>query len=217
MTEREFKERLSRRAKRAKLLVPDDLQRQLYVYLELLARWNTKINLTALPLNPAADESVDRLLIEPLAAARFMGEHVRNWVDLGSGGGSPAIPLKIACPAARLTMVESKARKAAFLREAIRTIPLDGASVENIRFEELSSRPQHRAAFDLITVRAVKLDVALKDTARALLNATGRLWLFTTEGSGQPIRGFERPEVVRVGPELPAYLAIYGRIVPRGT
>ena len=56
-------------------------------------------------------------------------------VDLGSGGGSPAIPLKIARQALKLTMIESKERKSMFLREAIRTLGLADSSVENDRFE----------------------------------------------------------------------------------
>ena len=49
-------------------------------------------------------------------------------MDVGSGGGSPAIPLKLAAPAVALTMVEVKARKSAFLREAIRQLELDSTS-----------------------------------------------------------------------------------------
>ena len=68
-------------------------------YYRLLARWNRTINLTALSLDPLADEALDRLFIEPLAAAPYIREALdvtplSVWFDLGSGGGSPAIPLK---------------------------------------------------------------------------------------------------------------------------
>ena len=67
------------------------------------------------------------------------------WFDLGSGGGSPAIPLKLVRPDARLTMVESKTRKAAFLREAVaQSGAADAAEVADERFEELSRRRRSR-------------------------------------------------------------------------
>ncbi len=62
-------------------------------------------------------------------------------MDVGSGGGSPAIPLKLAVPRLRLTMVEAKARKSAFLREAVRHLGLEQRSVETARYEELLARP----------------------------------------------------------------------------
>src|SRR5258706_16203374 len=113
MTSREFRERLSRRARKASLSLSAQAVDQLEVYYRVLARWNTKVNLTALQLEELTDSAVDRLLVEPLAAARFVLDSPLVWFDLGSGGGSPAIPLKIVRPAARLTMVESKVRKAA--------------------------------------------------------------------------------------------------------
>ena len=80
------------------------------------------MNLTALPLDPPTDETFDRLLIEPLAASRQVRADMASvWFDLGSGGGRPAIPLKIARQQLRLTMIESKERKSAFLREAARS------------------------------------------------------------------------------------------------
>src|SRR5207237_927848 len=141
VTSREFRDRVVKRAKKAAVTVAEELIEPLETYYRLLARWNDKINLTALPLRELADEAVDRLLIEPLAAARFVPDAPVQWFDLGSGGGSPAIPLKLARPAVWLTMIEGKARKAAFLREAVRALALEGAAVENDRFEAVAKRP----------------------------------------------------------------------------
>ena len=63
MTTREFRDRLQRRARRAGLHVDGDLASRLEVYVRLLALWNSKINLTALPLDPPGDETIDRLLL----------------------------------------------------------------------------------------------------------------------------------------------------------
>ena len=115
MTAKEFSQRLTRRAKRAGVVLREELSEQLRVYFELLFRWNKKINLTSLSLD-APDEAIDRLLIEPLLAARQMVIATPKLIDIGSGGGSPAIPLALATPGVGLVMVESKARKGAFLR-----------------------------------------------------------------------------------------------------
>ena len=69
MAPRDLRTRLLRRAAKSALFLPDDLSERLLTYYELLARWNRKINLTALD-NP--DEAIDRLLLEPILAARYL-------------------------------------------------------------------------------------------------------------------------------------------------
>ena len=177
MTSREFRERLGRRARRAGLAVPAPLKDSLEAYYQLLARWNAKINLTALDLE-STDEAVDRLLVEPLLAARRLPPDASVLLDIGSGGGSPAIPLKLAAPALRLTMVEAKTRKSAFLREAIRQLGLSDSHVETARFEELLPRPELREAADVVTVRAVRIEMRALMGLQAFLRPGGALFLF---------------------------------------
>src|SRR6185436_3405002 len=105
-------------------------------YLALLSKWNRTINLTSLDLEPPSDEAIDRLLVEPIAASYSAGEP-QMVIDLGSGGGSPAIPFWIQLPSSKLTMVESRSRKCAFLREAVRQIRPGRATALDLRFEEL--------------------------------------------------------------------------------
>jgi len=186
MTSREFADRLSIRARRAGVAVPESVQRQLEEYFRLLAHWNSKINLTSLPLRTPTDEAFDRLLVEPLAAARHIPDSANIWLDLGSGGGSPAIPLKFLRPSISLTMVEAKARKAAFLREAVRVLGLSEATVEQARFEELASRTEFHHRFDLVTVRAVRSGASLFSAAHTLLTGHGRLLLFRSSELGPP-------------------------------
>jgi len=142
------------------------------MYFELLQRWNRRINLTALPLEQPTDAAIDRLFIEGLAAAEALGSRYQSWIDLGSGGGSPAIPMKICWPECSLTMVESRGRKAAFLREVIREIPLSRAAVVESRFEQLEGLA---GTADLVTARAVKTDSVFFKAASALLRAGGHL------------------------------------------
>jgi len=185
VTAKEFSQRLSRRAKRVRLILPPELSSRLWVYFELLFRWNEKINLTSLTLD-TPDEAIDRLLIEPLLAAKQLNG-TKNLIDVGSGGGSPAIPLALASIGVRLVMVESKARKSAFLRDVLRQLALAG-SVETTRFEELLSRPEFHEAFDVLSVRAVRTEPRTLNSLQAFVRPGGRLLLFRATSAGnQPV------------------------------
>jgi len=177
VTSDEFRARLLERAANAGVSITADKQIQLEAYFQLLTQWNAKINLTGLSLRQPTDHTFDRLLIEPFVSARYVEDSAHTWLDVGSGGGSPAIPLKIAQPRAKLTMVESKARKAAFLREAIRWIGLTDVVVENQRFEQLADRTSPRT-IDLVTVRAVKSGASIFAGIHRVLTDNGRVFLF---------------------------------------
>ena len=175
MTSQEFRDRLANRTRLAGVALDVEIVERLEAYFRLLAHWNAKINLTALPLDSPTDETYDRLLVEPLTAGRFVPDSPLTWFDLGSGGGSPAIPLKILRTRLKLTMVEAKARKSAFLREASRVLGLVDTDVEQARFENLS--PRSAGTADLVTVRAVRADEHLFAAAAQLLVNGGRvLW-----------------------------------------
>ena len=176
MAPRDFRTRLARRAARSGVFLPDVLSDQLTVYFELLERWNRKINLTALD-DP--DEAIDRLLLEPVLASRYLpGITPLNLMDVGSGGGSPAIPLALAGgERVRLTMVEVKTRKSAFLREAVRQLELP-AQVENSRYEELLARPELHERFEAMSIRAVRIEPKLMMTLQAFLKSSALMLLF---------------------------------------
>jgi 16S rRNA (guanine527-N7)-methyltransferase len=187
MAARDFRTRLSRRASRAGVAVSDDLSARLAVYYELLERWNRKINLTALD-DP--DVAIDRLILEPLIAAKHLPSHpdAIHLIDIGSGGGSPALPLALAAgPRLSLTMVEVKVRKSAFLREAIRQLELTSSTVENSRYEELLVRPELRGRFEAMSIRAVRVESALLMALQSFLAPGGVLMLFRgPSGPSQP-------------------------------
>jgi 16S rRNA (guanine527-N7)-methyltransferase len=183
----DVRSRLVRRAGKANIFIDDPLGGRLAAYYDLLARWNRKINLTSLE---NLDEAIDRLLLEPLMAARFLPASARFLMDVGSGGGSPAIPFKLAVPRLRLTMVESKARKSAFLREAIRHLGLTETHVETARYEELLAKPELHEAHDVVSVRAVRTEARVLTSLQAFL------------APGGVILHFRGP----VGPDVPTTL-----------
>lgn len=199
MTAREFRTRLTRRGRKAGVVISADLGENLWHYFELLLRWNRKINLTAYNASEP-DSAIDRLLIEPLQAARLLPAQGLRMIDVGSGGGSPAIPLKLALPGMALVMVEAKARKSAFLREAVRSLKLSDAQVETARFEELLTRPDLHEALDVVTARAVRIERRTLLGLQAFLKPGGRLLLF---------RGGVGPETAEMAPPPLALDAVY--------
>lgn len=186
MADRETIARLSRRITKAGGKASPAQVTNLAAYVELLARWNKKINLTAMPVEPLSDEAADRLIVEPVLGARRLLPSEKFVIDVGTGGGSPAIPIAIMAPDVRLVMVEVKVRKCAFLREVVRQLSLTGASVENCRVEELLSRSEYHEAVDVVTVRAVRPDRRLLTAIQAFLKPGGRLFWFGAESSQRP-------------------------------
>ena len=166
MSARDIRSRLSRRAAKADIPLTGPVGDRLAAFFELLLRWNRKINLTALG---DTDEAIDRLLLEPLAAARHVQLRSGRLIDLGSGGGSPAIPIALAVPELDLTMVETKARKAAFLREAVRVLELPRALVETARYQDILEVNGHRATYTAVSIRALRVEAgALREVAQFL-------------------------------------------------
>ncbi|MEQ1513215.1 MAG: 16S rRNA (guanine(527)-N(7))-methyltransferase RsmG [Lysobacteraceae bacterium] len=136
-------------------------------YLALLLRWNSTYNLTAIR-DPR--EMVTKHLLDSLAMVPFVAS-VPSLADLGTGAGLPGIPLAIAVPGLRVTLVESNGKKARFMREAIRTLGLGNAEVAESRIEALD-RP---GAFMAITARALATLPQILDLGGHLLAADGVL------------------------------------------
>jgi 16S rRNA (guanine527-N7)-methyltransferase len=177
VTSAEFRSRLAVHASRAGVSISPEVEGQLEAYFRLLAKWNKKINLTALPVDSPGAETFDRLFVEPLAAARYVPDSVKAWWDVGSGGGSPAIPLKIARPSAQLTLIESKSRKVAFLREAVQALGLSETVVQNDRFESVATEATVRTV-DLVTARAVRPARGLLEAIHRVLSSGGLTFFF---------------------------------------
>ncbi len=141
---------------------PPALANSLASYLQLLYAWNRRMNLTAVrdPREMAALH-----LPECLLAAQLLPAGPATVLDYGSGAGLPGIPAAALRHDLTFTLAESQAKKAAFLREALRHIPLRNTSVWAGRVE--SMEPERR--FDAVMLRAVDR------MAQALQGAAARM------------------------------------------
>src|SRR6201993_4917174 len=118
-------------ARMAELLQPFVMQEKLsprmleplQLYLDLLLRWNARVNLTAVR-DP--EQIVTRHFGESLFAAGLLKQNApATLADVGSGAGFPGIPMKLVLPHCGLTLIESQGKKAAFLREVLRSLKLE--------------------------------------------------------------------------------------------
>ena len=178
---------------RSGIVVSDTVVNRLSEYWRLLAHWNRSINLTSFDLRPSNAKAIVRLLVEPVSAARFLRATPAVSFDFGSGGGSPAIPIRIVNPSQTLVLVESRERKAAFLSEAARELGLAGVVVENARIDEVASRPGSSGRADLVTVRAVRLSPSEYSNIHRVLRFDGQALLLGPSTTAEVAhRGLEK-------------------------
>lgn len=104
---------------------------QLLAYLALLIKWNKAYNLTAVR-DP--DEMVSRHLLDSLSIIPYIGD-ADSWLDVGSGGGMPGIPLAILYPHKRITTLDSNGKKTRFLTQVKLELKLDNLQVIHSRVE----------------------------------------------------------------------------------
>jgi 16S rRNA (guanine527-N7)-methyltransferase len=118
-------------------------------------------------------DSLSCFLHEPLL-------HAGRLADVGSGGGLPGIPIKIMKPDLTATLVESTVKKAAFLQYALDSLSIDGAEVANSRVEDLGRAKASRAAYDVVTSRAVARLSVVAEYCVPLLETGG--WAIAMKG-----------------------------------
>jgi 16S rRNA (guanine527-N7)-methyltransferase len=159
----------------SKETVPAALYPQLSTYLDLLLKWNSRTNLTAIR---EPEEIVRRHFGESL----FAGYHLSSpstLLDFGSGAGFPGLPIALLHPEIKVTLAESQNKKATFLREVVRTL---GLSVE-IWSARVETMPESRT-FDTVALRAV--DNMTAALAAAHPRASRELLLLTTTPPALP-------------------------------
>ena len=142
------------------------------IYIDLLLRWNARINLTSVRQPEAI---VTRHFGESLFAARHLFPKPglpASLIDVGSGAGFPGVPIKLWAPQLHLTLIESNQKKVAFLRQLARTITLTDINVFPSRAEAYSGPPA-----DVVTLRAVERFSSALPTAARLVAPGGQLAL----------------------------------------
>lgn len=146
--------------------LPAEQQQQLLDYLALLVKWNKAFNLTAVR-DP--DEMVSRQLLDSISILALLAG--RRVLDVGTGPGLPGLVLAIARPDVQFVLIDSNGKKTRFVHQAITTLGLDNARVEQTRVETF----QDAAGFDTITSRAFAALPKMLSLTEHLLATGGQL------------------------------------------
>ena len=164
----------------------DETLRKLERFRDLIFDATARFNLTAVRDRGGIGR---RHIVESLAFAGLLAEHEllhdgTRVLDIGAGAGLPGVPLKIAYPGVKLSLLESNAKKCEFLREAAAALRLDGVEVLEGRAEGLGHKPRQREAYDLVVARAVAPLPVLLEYALPFLREGGHL--AASKGSAAP-------------------------------
>ncbi|MCR8844393.1 16S rRNA (guanine(527)-N(7))-methyltransferase RsmG [Paenibacillus sp. SC116] len=126
---------------------------QLDQYVEILADWNERMNLTGITERAAVYE---KHFYDSLTLAFYVPmKEINSMIDVGSGAGFPGIPLKIMFPHLKLTIVDSLNKRIGFLKHLATELGLENVNCVHARAEEAARKPEHRDQYDLATARAV--------------------------------------------------------------
>jgi len=167
--------------------------RNISTYIDLLLRWNARINLTAVR---APEEIVTRHFGESIFAAKHLFPNATvkdpgstsaspklHVIDVGSGAGFPGLPIKIWAPHTHLTLIESNQRKATFLREVVRGLSLTDVDVFTGRANAFAG-----SRADVVTLRAVERFEAILPVAAGLVGLSGRLAILVGQAQLKGVR-----------------------------
>jgi 16S rRNA (guanine527-N7)-methyltransferase len=120
-------------------------------FFEELCAWNRRMNLTGISETRAM---IIRLLLEPLVALSYLPPY-GTLLDVGSGAGTPGIPLKLARHSLEVHLLESRAKKVSFLKHVIRELGLSGIAASHGRAEKRPAQPGLLSHYDVVTARAL--------------------------------------------------------------
>jgi 16S rRNA (guanine527-N7)-methyltransferase len=184
-------------------------------YAELLLEWNQTINLTGARTLEAVEAQID----DANALLGVSWTQIRSAIDIGSGGGLPAIPLALAFPDVAFSLLEANLRKCAFLEHVAGTLGLTNVAVLPGRAEELGHRPALREQFDRAITRAVARPAVVLELALPFVRPGGELIAQVTSVDPhllEPASGAlgGAPPRVQSADERPGMLLVVSKIGP---
>lgn len=145
---------------------------KLQLYIQLLKKWNKRINLTA-----SNDPSIiEPLLQEGVWASRFYPKDAKTHLDIGSGAGFPAIPLNILVPHICLKMIDSRFKKIAFLETVVRELGLKNTSAYHGRIEDYLKK--YPGKWDCISWKGIKISTKVINELKKRAHPKSQFWIF---------------------------------------
>ena len=170
MEKEEFYMKMKQKAEEIDINLTVEQLWKFYSYMELLIEWNEKINLTAI-IEP--EEIILKHFIDSLTIYKYI-EKDNKVVDVGTGAGFPGIPLKIANPELKITLVDSLNKRLIFLQDVINKLQLKNVEIIHARAEDFGQNKKFREKFDIATSRAVANLSTLSEYLIPLVKLNGK-------------------------------------------
>jgi 16S rRNA (guanine527-N7)-methyltransferase len=123
-------------------------------HIQLMIEWNLRLNLTRIT---GREEIIVKHLLDCILPAKFLPSSGYA-LDVGTGAGFPGIPLKIVYPDLQMVLLDSNRKKVSFLAAVAATLGLKGIRVLHGRWQDFSKVEEHANKFELITMRALRLE-----------------------------------------------------------
>ena len=157
----------------------DEQLSQFYTYYQMLIEWNEKINLTAIT---DFDEVLKKHFLDSLSIGRLLKQDEEvSILDIGTGAGFPGIPIKIAFPNTRITLMDSLNKRVNFLNEVINTIGLEKIEAIHGRAEDFAKKGMLRESFDICVSRAVANLSSLSEFCLPYVKVGGKFISYKSE------------------------------------